>query len=127
MKQKRRGIQWSELNQIPYWDPVNQVSLGIMHMWYEGVLQNHFVNKWCWSFSESTSKNRADNSNSNNQYLAQDPYFKNNEPLEKIAGLSFEKVTKLKAGFEEVIVPTGVKRVPHTIGNHKGGKIKESK
>ncbi|MBW0470432.1 hypothetical protein O181_010147 [Austropuccinia psidii MF-1] len=96
-------------------------------MWYEGVLQNHFVNRWHWSFSEATSKNRADNSNSNNQYLAQDPNFENNEPLEKIAGLSFEQVTKLKVGFEEVIVPTEVARVPHQIGNYKGEKIKASK
>ncbi|MBW0545654.1 hypothetical protein O181_085369 [Austropuccinia psidii MF-1] len=123
---KRKGIRWSELNRIPYWDPVNQVSLGIMHMWYEGVLQNHFVNRWRWSFSEATSKDRVDNSNSNNQYLAQHPNFENNEPLEKIAGLSFEQVTRLKAGFEEVVVPTGVTRVPHQIISYKGGKIKVS-
>ncbi|KNZ62416.1 hypothetical protein VP01_1272g4 [Puccinia sorghi] len=35
-------VQWSELNHLPYWDPVMNILLGIMHNWYAGVLQHHF-------------------------------------------------------------------------------------
>ncbi|MBW0502506.1 hypothetical protein O181_042221 [Austropuccinia psidii MF-1] len=39
---KRNGIRWSELNRLHYWDPVQQIPLGIMHNWFEGILQHHF-------------------------------------------------------------------------------------
>ncbi|MBW0508136.1 hypothetical protein O181_047851 [Austropuccinia psidii MF-1] len=34
---KKTGIRCSELNRLAYWDPV-----GIMHNWFEGMIQNHF-------------------------------------------------------------------------------------
>lgn len=43
---KAKGVQWSELNRLDYWDPVNSVGLGIMHNWLEGVLQHHFRYRW---------------------------------------------------------------------------------
>ncbi|KNZ52983.1 hypothetical protein VP01_337g10 [Puccinia sorghi] len=39
---KRYGTRWSELNRLPYWDPVKNMALGVMHNWYEGVLQHHW-------------------------------------------------------------------------------------
>ncbi|KNZ46023.1 hypothetical protein VP01_761g9 [Puccinia sorghi] len=39
---QENGVQWSELNRLPYWDPVMNISPGIMHNWQKGVLQNHF-------------------------------------------------------------------------------------
>ncbi|MBW0544309.1 hypothetical protein O181_084024 [Austropuccinia psidii MF-1] len=39
---KKTGIRWSELNHCHYWDPVKQIPLGIMHNWFEGILQHHF-------------------------------------------------------------------------------------
>ncbi|MBW0514434.1 hypothetical protein O181_054149 [Austropuccinia psidii MF-1] len=41
---KKTGIRWSELNRLPYWNPVQQIPLGIMHNWFEGILQHHFCN-----------------------------------------------------------------------------------
>ncbi|KNZ47739.1 hypothetical protein VP01_6193g1 [Puccinia sorghi] len=40
------GIRWSELNLLPYWDPVRNVALGVMHNWYKGVLQHHWPVRW---------------------------------------------------------------------------------
>ncbi|MBW0590785.1 hypothetical protein O181_130500, partial [Austropuccinia psidii MF-1] len=45
---KKTGVRWSELNGLSYWDPVVNVPLGVMHNWYEGVLQHHF--RYCWGF-----------------------------------------------------------------------------
>ncbi|MBW0562515.1 hypothetical protein O181_102230 [Austropuccinia psidii MF-1] len=39
---RRTGIRWSELNHLDYWDHVQQIPLGIMHNWFEGILQHHF-------------------------------------------------------------------------------------
>ncbi|MBW0506791.1 hypothetical protein O181_046506 [Austropuccinia psidii MF-1] len=36
------GVQYSELNQLAYRDPVKHVSLGMMHNWMEGILSHHF-------------------------------------------------------------------------------------
>ncbi|MBW0554258.1 hypothetical protein O181_093973 [Austropuccinia psidii MF-1] len=38
---KEKCIQWPELNCLPYWDPVTNLLLGVVHSWYEGVLQYH--------------------------------------------------------------------------------------
>ncbi|MBW0513240.1 hypothetical protein O181_052955 [Austropuccinia psidii MF-1] len=42
----RTGVRWSELNRLPYWDLVLNVSLGVMHNWFKGVLQHHLRNQW---------------------------------------------------------------------------------
>ncbi|MBW0584763.1 hypothetical protein O181_124478 [Austropuccinia psidii MF-1] len=40
---KRSGIRWSELNRLPYWDPVLNITLCVMHNWFEGILKHHFM------------------------------------------------------------------------------------
>ncbi|THU94685.1 hypothetical protein K435DRAFT_899460, partial [Dendrothele bispora CBS 962.96] len=32
------GVRWTPLHDLPYWDPVHQVVLGMMHNWLEGIL-----------------------------------------------------------------------------------------
>jgi hypothetical protein len=39
---KNPGVRSSELNRFPYWDPVKDIVLGVMHNWFKGVLQHHF-------------------------------------------------------------------------------------
>lgn len=39
---KKTGVRWSQLNRLPYWNPVMNISLGVMHNWFKGVLQHHF-------------------------------------------------------------------------------------
>ncbi|KNZ52617.1 hypothetical protein VP01_34g6 [Puccinia sorghi] len=43
---KNTGVRWSELNRLNYWDPSQQIALGIMHNWLEGVLQSHWRYRW---------------------------------------------------------------------------------
>ncbi|KNE98394.1 hypothetical protein PSTG_08314 [Puccinia striiformis f. sp. tritici PST-78] len=58
VEQKRlltlHGTRWSELNRLPYWDPVKNVAIGVMHNWYEGVLQHHWRVRW--AFEPEPSK-----------------------------------------------------------------------
>ncbi|MBW0549631.1 hypothetical protein O181_089346 [Austropuccinia psidii MF-1] len=49
---KHTGIRWSELNCLHYWDPVQQIPLGIMHNWFEGIFQHHFGYQWRWDFEK---------------------------------------------------------------------------
>ncbi|KNE96028.1 hypothetical protein PSTG_10605 [Puccinia striiformis f. sp. tritici PST-78] len=51
---KLYGTRWPELNRLPYGDPVKNVVLGIMHNWYEGVLQHCWRVRW--AFEPEPSK-----------------------------------------------------------------------
>ncbi|MBW0514568.1 hypothetical protein O181_054283 [Austropuccinia psidii MF-1] len=61
---KKTGIHWSELNFLPYWNPLLNVTLGVMHNWFEGVLQHHFNYQWGFS-GNSARQNDSSVSNSN--------------------------------------------------------------
>ncbi|MBW0510141.1 hypothetical protein O181_049856 [Austropuccinia psidii MF-1] len=39
-------VLWSELNCLPYWDPVVNIALDVMHNWFKGVLEHHFLRRW---------------------------------------------------------------------------------
>ncbi|MBW0489002.1 hypothetical protein O181_028717 [Austropuccinia psidii MF-1] len=56
---KKTGIRWSELNCLHYWDPVQQTPLGIMHNWFEGILQHHFFHQWRWDLEKLELDNNA--------------------------------------------------------------------
>ncbi|MBW0529826.1 hypothetical protein O181_069541 [Austropuccinia psidii MF-1] len=43
---RTNGVQFSELNQLTYRDPVNHMAIGIMHNWMEGILAHHFRERW---------------------------------------------------------------------------------
>ncbi|MBW0504896.1 hypothetical protein O181_044611 [Austropuccinia psidii MF-1] len=122
---KKAGVRWSELNRLPYWDPVQHVSLGLMHMWYEGVLKNHFVNRWQWSFEQSSEKKQDNDLDENNTTEINDGMSTDSQS-KKIQGLSNVQVNKFKSLFQDVIVRTGVTRIPSQIGTAKAGKIKAS-
>ncbi|MBW0539643.1 hypothetical protein O181_079358, partial [Austropuccinia psidii MF-1] len=123
---KKSGIRWSELNRLPYWDPVQQTSLGIMHMWFEGILQNHFVNRWCFIFSKNRDKYTRNDNNESDQSSDGNDRMEIDESLHKISGLSNEQLIKMKSLLSDVILPSGITRVPPSIGTFKGGKIKSS-
>ncbi|KNZ59617.1 hypothetical protein VP01_1694g7 [Puccinia sorghi] len=44
---KNNGVQWSKLSRVDYWDPSQQIALGISNNWLEGFLQLHCQYKWC--------------------------------------------------------------------------------
>ncbi|MBW0484034.1 hypothetical protein O181_023749 [Austropuccinia psidii MF-1] len=119
---QKSGVHWSELNWLPYWDPVRNKSLGILHMWFEGILQNHFLNQWQWIIFKPKESDAS--KNEINQPSINEDEMEIDSPNPKIPGLSTEQVTRLKALFKEVIVPSGITRVPKEVGTLKEGKSK---
>ncbi|MBW0545284.1 hypothetical protein O181_084999 [Austropuccinia psidii MF-1] len=117
---KKSGAHWSELNRLPYWDPVRHTSLGILHMWLEGILQNHFLNRWQWIIFKP--KESYSSKKEMNQPSVKEDEVEIDSPNPKIPGLSTEQVTRLKSLFKEVIVPSGITRVPKEVGALKEGK-----
>ncbi|MBW0500401.1 hypothetical protein O181_040116 [Austropuccinia psidii MF-1] len=91
---KKSGICWSELNWLL--DPVKYTSL-------EG---------------SNASKKESNRIPPNEDQMEID------SESQKILGLSTDQVTKLKTLFKEVVVPSGITRVPKDIGTAKEGKLK---
>ncbi|KNZ52839.1 hypothetical protein VP01_342g2 [Puccinia sorghi] len=56
---KLNGTRWSELNHLPYWDPLRNIAFGVMHNWYKGVLQQHW--RVCWAFKHDPLKQLSHN------------------------------------------------------------------
>ncbi|MBW0501082.1 hypothetical protein O181_040797 [Austropuccinia psidii MF-1] len=121
---KRVGVRWSELNQLPYWDPVRGAVLGVLHNWYKGVLQNHFC--FCWGinrlsnrgFKESSIDEILDTSNNS---------ISENEETPTIVELFNIKVKKkLISSIIEVVVPSQITCMSKQLGYAKNGKLKAS-
>ncbi|MBW0543903.1 hypothetical protein O181_083618 [Austropuccinia psidii MF-1] len=116
------GIRWSELNFLHYWDPVQQIPLGIMHNWFEGILQHHFQYQWRWDF-EKFAKIQAKSNN-----IEEDDDLKMEDgDTSGQAGLSWEQGHNMMVALSDVIVPFGVTRIPKWLRQAKEGKIKASK
>lgn len=45
-RERKNGVRWTSLHDLPYWDPVKHVVLGYMHNWLEGILQDHLRILW---------------------------------------------------------------------------------
>lgn len=43
---KNTSVWWSKLNRLCYWEPSQEIALGIMHNWLEGILQSHWQYRW---------------------------------------------------------------------------------
>ncbi|KNZ56865.1 hypothetical protein VP01_22g4 [Puccinia sorghi] len=110
---KQTGVRSSELNRLPYWDPVMNVVLGVMHNWFEGVLQHHF--RFRWGF--------------NGNYTTDTSEDGNKAEIEEAYGGTFWSVAQKKrlvAFVLEVVVPSGVTQMPKGFGSVKNGKLKAS-
>ncbi|MBW0488319.1 hypothetical protein O181_028034 [Austropuccinia psidii MF-1] len=121
---KRVGVRWSELNRLPYWDPVRGVVLSVLHNWYKGVLQHHFC--FCWGinglsncgFKESAVDAILDTSNNS---------ISENEETPTIVELFNIKVKKkLISSIIEIVVPSQITHMPKQLGSAQNGKLKAS-
>ncbi|MBW0476126.1 hypothetical protein O181_015841 [Austropuccinia psidii MF-1] len=122
---KENGIRWSELNRLPYWDPVSNISLGIVHNWYEGVLQHHLRYRWGFDqrFIQQICSSEASSLGSDEEMV--DNFASENEDELQLRGfLSEEIIEKIRSRLNEVIVPKGVSRIPSKIGTAQTGKLK---
>ncbi|KNZ62843.1 hypothetical protein VP01_1216g1 [Puccinia sorghi] len=113
---KQYGTCSSELNNLPYCDPVKNVALGVMHNWYEGVLQHHW--HLCWAFEPKLTQHDAHNDQLENveEYdLDKSSYSCH---LQDTALLHIRKV------ITNIFFPLGVTQVSPNLGNTKNGKLK---
>ncbi|MBW0495595.1 hypothetical protein O181_035310 [Austropuccinia psidii MF-1] len=118
---KKTGISWSELNQLGYWDPVQQIPLGIMHNWFEGILQHHFRSRWRWDFEKvETNKTQETDNDSEEDCEIQD------SDTSAQTGLSWEQGQKMMSALMDITVLFGVTRIPLCLGQAKEGKVKAS-
>ncbi|KNZ50353.1 hypothetical protein VP01_4471g1, partial [Puccinia sorghi] len=122
---KKSGVWSSELKRLPYWDPVNSVVLGVMHNWFEGVLQHHFWFRWGLNGTPALG-----GSEEGNDLLESDYYTtENNSNGEGPIVSNFWSDTmknRLIGAILEVIVPAGITRMPKGFGKAKNGKLKAS-
>jgi hypothetical protein len=121
-KQKRQlklnGTCWLELNHLPYWDPVRNVALGIMHNWYKGVLQHHWRVRW--AFEAEPSKHTTHNDQFDD--------WEDNNSSNSETSLEFydNTLAHIRKALPEIILPCGLTQVPANLGDPKHGKLKAS-
>ncbi|POW20399.1 hypothetical protein PSHT_03565 [Puccinia striiformis] len=114
---KRYGTRWSELNRLPYWDPVKNVTLSIMHNWYEGVLQHHWRVRW--AFEPDPPKHTT-----HDDQL--DDWEADSEKSDASFNFQDTALTHIRKAIINIIVPRGVTQVPPNLGDPKHGKLKAS-
>jgi hypothetical protein len=92
-----------------------------MHNWFEGVLQHHFRYRWGLNGTPTETKSELDET---------DFYTTENDDLgDDILVASFwsdAMKKKLITAVLEVVVPTGMTRMPRRFGAAKNGKLKAS-
>ncbi|MBW0467884.1 hypothetical protein O181_007599, partial [Austropuccinia psidii MF-1] len=122
---KKAGVRWSELNLLPYWDPSKDVVLGMMHNWYEGILQHHFWYRWGMN---KISKNDFQTLIGGDLTEESTETSENNESsgstIQALTNAVKEEILSL---FSQVLVPSGLTRVPKGLGGARNGKLKASK
>jgi hypothetical protein len=152
---KETGVRWSEFNRLTYRDPVNHLPLGMMHNWYEGVLQHHFRYRWgfvLYSQEQKTARKkraraREDDKSTQAQHAKKRVTYEegagnacdgddesmdswNSEPdVELEAGLdggllSKDNIVFFNKRLKDVVLPTGITRLPKVLGEAKHGTLK---
>ncbi|KAI7933051.1 hypothetical protein MJO29_017053 [Puccinia striiformis f. sp. tritici] len=118
---KKQGVRWSELNRLPYWDPVRSVSLGVMHNWLEGVLKHHWSERWGYhkkKYKVQEDETTDDSDSSQGSTVRMDD--------EEIESWEISMLKHIRVQVAEVVVPQGITRVPLNLGEASHGKIKAS-
>ncbi|MBW0522695.1 hypothetical protein O181_062410 [Austropuccinia psidii MF-1] len=117
------------MNRFPYWDPVTKICLGVLHNWYEGVLQHHF--RYQWVFDSEVIKNKAKNSEVSDSgpdtLMENNLQSENEDRLDIKCYLPQEVINRLKKLLNEVVVPEGICCIPVGIGTASNGKLKANK
>ncbi|KNZ60916.1 hypothetical protein VP01_14837g1 [Puccinia sorghi] len=96
------------ISSTPYWNPVNNIALGIMHNWYEGVLQHWRIH---WAFDAAPSKHIT-----HDDML--DVWEKNgseiSESTQEFQDSAFFHIQNV---IPQIIIPMGVTQVPPYLGD----------
>jgi hypothetical protein len=112
------GTRWSELNRLPYWDPVRNVALGVMHNWYGGVLQHHWRVRW--AFEPEQPKNVTHDDQ------LDDWEDDNSSSSETSLNFHDNALVHIRKALPDIVVPCNVTQVPPNLGDPKHGKLKAS-
>ncbi|MBW0523480.1 hypothetical protein O181_063195 [Austropuccinia psidii MF-1] len=122
---KKTGVRWSDLNFLPYWDPSKDVVLGVMHNWYEGILQHHFW--YCWGMNK-ISKNDFQTLIGGELTEESTETSENNESSgSTIQALTNAVKKEILSSVLQVLVPSGLTCMPKGLGEARNGKLKASK
>ncbi|MBW0471117.1 hypothetical protein O181_010832 [Austropuccinia psidii MF-1] len=125
----RTGIFWLELNYLPYWDPVLNVTLGVMHNWFEGVPKNHFISQWRFNYINISQE--LDNLEASETFQESPGEDRNMCTYKEINNEDSGYLTEdIKRRIQEqickVIVSKGVTQIPPLVGKSQVGKLKAS-
>ncbi|KNZ63343.1 hypothetical protein VP01_11574g1, partial [Puccinia sorghi] len=107
-----------KINCLPYWDPVRNIALGVMHNWYKGFLQHHCRVRW--AFESNPPKQL-----SHNEQLDD---WEDNVSEDNETSSEFQESTLLhiRKALPSIIVPRGVTCIPLDLKDPKHGKLKAS-
>jgi hypothetical protein len=130
---KQTGVQSSKLNQLPYWDPVKSVVLGVMHNWFEGVLQHHVQYQWGLNGNLDQKPNvtptRDASKAESGNYTTETDGDSRAEGYENKSEPGWWDVSQKKTLIRAVLkvaVPAGITQMPQGFGTAKNGKLKAS-
>ncbi|POW15320.1 hypothetical protein PSTT_02183 [Puccinia striiformis] len=133
---KKSGVRWSELNLLPYRDPVNHVALGVMHNWIEGVLQHHWRIRWGFEkVQESNIQKRkyseieeANWETDSEEEEDDDGWIADFDLKHGSSSTLFTEKEKLtiQESILQIKIPLGITPVPNDVGNASSGKLKAS-
>ncbi|MBW0472039.1 hypothetical protein O181_011754 [Austropuccinia psidii MF-1] len=104
-------------------------------MWYEGILQNHFITQWKWKWGRlfqshqetDEVKNLPDATDEDNILDENDNETSKYAQSKNNQGLSQQKFKKFKSLLKDVNSLTGITRIPSDIVSARAGKMKASK
>ncbi|MBW0496357.1 hypothetical protein O181_036072 [Austropuccinia psidii MF-1] len=114
----RTEFCWSELNNLPYWDP--------------GVLQHHFISRWGFSSKISDTYDNSEALEPLQQLQEEDSRMSIDEELilesgdENLGFLSEDLKKRIQDCIYKVIVPKGVTCIPPLVGKSQIWKLKAS-
>ncbi|MBW0561985.1 hypothetical protein O181_101700 [Austropuccinia psidii MF-1] len=126
---KITGIHWSQLNCLPYWDPVLCVSLRVIHNWYEGVLHHHFCFRWGFDTDltqQTTMESGKSGMESKSMDLDDSDTSNEESKVFAVECLSNDLKQTIQNKIKDVIVPKGVSQITSKVGTAGNGRLKAS-
>jgi hypothetical protein len=144
---RETGVRYSELNRLEYRDPVQNVALGVMHNWMEGVLMHHFRERWGFqtlSYKEkrrrggdqgpSAKRSRLDETEAeveSDEGDFSDADDDDSDDFELNQGASGGLFSTIEMDYfwgalADVVLPTCIGCIPSELGKSHCGKLKAS-
>lgn len=127
---KQFRVRSSELNRLEYRDTVKHVVLGVMHNWLEGILQHHWRYQWGFKGKKKESgafkENDDDMEESEDNLENLDGWESNFDMQHQTEATLFSERDRedFNQLLKDVVLPSGIDRVPLNLGDAQHGKLK---